>query len=141
MRPHAAALAGCHTTHGTDSVGGAPCRPQRRPHRSGNPMLKSGISREIRGIICGGEERSRRPARSGKTAPNVRCGDAVRMRSSSPGSIRRRRSGGPPAEPAHRQPRLIPKIKKKKERAPSTTQIPRTRILSELDDRKRPIDD
>ena len=76
--------------------------PRGRRRRGGNPMLVSGNSREVLGIICRGEERSRRRVWAGKTARNVRCGEPVRMWPSSPGSIRRRRSGGSPAEPAHR---------------------------------------
>ena len=74
--------------------------PRGRRRRGGNPMLKSGNSREILGINCRGEERSRRQVWSGKTAWNVRCGEPVRTRPSSPGFVRRRRSGGSPAEPS-----------------------------------------
>jgi hypothetical protein len=82
-------------------VGGAPRRPQRRPRRGGNPRLKSRFPRGVLGEICRGGARSRRRARVKKTAPNVRCGEAVRTHQSSPGSIHRGRSGGPPAELAH----------------------------------------
>ena len=61
------------------------------------PRAKSGNPREILGIICRGEERSRMRARAVKTAPDVRWGDAVRTGPYFPGSIRRRRSGGSPA--------------------------------------------
>ena len=146
MRSHAVALEGRHARQGTDAVVSALCRPQRRPRRGVNPMLKSGISREILRIICGDEERSRRRARARKTAPDVRCGDAARTGSPVPGSIRRRRSGGPPAEPAHRFRfrNLGSSEDSKKEKRKGLQvrhEIPISRILSELDGRKRTNDD
>ena len=74
--------------------------PRGRRRRGSKPMLKSGNSREILGIICRGEERSRRQVWAGKTASNVRCGEPVRTRPSSPGFVRRRWSSGSPAEPS-----------------------------------------
>jgi len=74
--------------------------PRGRRRRGGKPMLKFGNWREILGIICRGEERSRRQVWAGKTASNVRCGEPVRTRQSSPGFVPRRRSSGSPAEPS-----------------------------------------
>ena len=45
----AAACSGCHPIKGSGALGGAPRHPRRRPRRSGNPKLKSGVPRAVRG--------------------------------------------------------------------------------------------
>jgi len=45
----AAACLGGHSIKGSGALGGAPRHPRRRPRRSGNPKLKSGVPRAVRG--------------------------------------------------------------------------------------------
>ena len=98
----AAARSARHSIQDRGAVSGAPRNQRRRPRRGGKPRLISGFPRggpreNVRG------QRAQTAALPGlETAPNVRCCEAVATDQSSPGSIRSGRSGGAPAEPAHR---------------------------------------
>ena len=95
----AAAPSKLRSGKGRDLAGSASRNPRRHHRRGGKLRLKVGFS-------------SAAPGRKTK-APNMRFAEAVRAHSTSPGFIHRERSGGQPAEPARRQPRLIPKNSKK----------------------------